>query len=333
MRLTNTDKLPLSIAVWLATDNYDHNRYPGEFHMSATGLLRPVRQAILGQRARETAERVPMDIKDLIPSAMGSAIHSSIEKAWVYGRDVAMQALGYSKDIADKIRINPEEVIKGTIPIYVEKRFAKKIATTNVRACIIDGCPDFIGDGTLEDFKSTGVFSYLKGGNDDNYIKQGSIYRWLVPEIITSDFIRINQIFTDWSKLDSIIKKDRGYPHSRIISKKLPLMSYEETDQFIKQRIEELYRFSTMPETELPYCTDEELWRDAPAYKFYTKVDSKRATKVCDTYAEAHAVFMERGATGIIKEFPGRVKRCAYCDGKTLCTQKNQYIEEGLLTL
>ena len=110
-------------------------------------------------------------------------------------------------------------------------------------------------------------------------------------------------------------------------------MSYEETDQFIKQRIEELHRFSTLPETELPYCTDEELWRDAPAYKFYTKVDSKRATKVCDSYAEAHAVFMERGATGIIKEFPGRVKRCAYCDGKTLCTQKNQYIEEGLLTL
>ena len=110
-------------------------------------------------------------------------------------------------------------------------------------------------------------------------------------------------------------------------------MSYEETDQFIKQRIEELHSFSTLPETELPYCTDEELWRDAPAYKFYAKVDSKRATKVCDTYAEAHAVFMERGATGIIKEFPGRVKRCAYCDGKTLCTQKNQYIEEGLLTL
>ena len=330
MKLTNSEDYSLSIAVWLVADFYDHNRHPGKLHLSATRLLRPIRQTILSSRvfSDETIE-LPQDIKKNIASRMGTALHAGVEKAWIHKYAEALSALGYSEKIINKIRINPtKEETKNTdiIPIYLEQRFEKEID-----GVIIDGQPDFIGQGVLEDFKSTGVYGYIKGNNDDLYIQQGSIYRWLAPEIITHDYMRIQNIFTDWSKLDAMIKKKSGYPEKRIITKKLQLMSIEETEKFVRQKIADFKKYRKLPETALPPCTKEELWQSDPVYKYFSKPENSRAQKVCDTYAEAHELFMKGGTVGLIKTIPGKVKKCLWCEGYPLCTQKDEYLANGSL--
>lgn len=332
MKLTNQDQHSLSIAVWLGVDWYNHNRHPGKLHMSATGLLKPIRQTILAQRLEKIQEEeVSRDIREDIANRMGTAIHDGISRAWLNPekRKEALINMGYPARVVDRIRVNPSEKEAKNpdiIPVYIEKRFYREID-----GFIIDGEADFIGEGVLEDFKSTGVYGYMKSNNDEKYIQQGSIYRWLAPDVITSDFMRIQHIFTDWSKLDAIIKKKAGYPQSRLISKKLMLMSVPETETFIKQRLRELMLYMDKPESKLPRCTPEELWQDQTVYKYYSKPTNKIATKVCDTYAEAHEHFMKGGAKGIIKEFQGKAKRCNYCESYDLCSQKDELIASGLL--
>lgn len=330
MQLTNEDNYSLSIAVFLAADYYNHNRHPGKLHMSATDLLKPIRQTILEMRLAKIADdATSYDIRQDIPNRIGTAIHAGIEKAWKEKHKEALIALGYPEKVIEKIRINPpleDAQDPNIIPIFLETRFYKELD-----GFIIDGEADFIGEGILEDFKSTGVYGYMKENNDKKYIQQGSIYRWLAPEIITADFMRIQHIFTDWSKLDSMIKKKAGYPHSRIVAKKLMLMPLEETEAFIKGKLRQLKNYMNVPEPQLPECTKEDLWQDNTTFAYYKNPTGKRATKVFDNYTDAHTQFMKNNAVGVIKERRGKVKRCNYCNGYDLCTQKDTYLANGLL--
>ena len=332
MQYTNNENYSLSIAVWLMADFYNHNRHPGKFHMSATGILKPLRQIILGQRAAALEDdNSVMDIKANIPNRMGTAIHAGIERAWLHKYKEAMTLLNYPQRVIDRIVVNPSKELlqkdPDVIPVYIEQRFTKEFDDF-----IIDGEADFIGQGILEDFKSTGVYGYMKGSNDDQYIKQGSIYRWLAPDIITEDFMRIQMIFTDWSKLDSIIRKKAGYPSSRILTKKLQLMTIPETENFIQTKVREIKANLKTPEVNLPFCTPKELWQDKTVYKYFGKPENKRSSGNFDTYAEAHNKMMKAGK-GVIREVHGKVKRCAYCDGFMLCTQKDTYLADKSLVL
>lgn len=327
MIYTNNTEISLSLAVWLVTSDYDY--IPDQNYISATGLLKPIRQLILNHRA--DTKNMEYDISNNIPTNMGSAIHSGIENAWKTNYANALRALGYPKKMIERVVINPkpEELKPNSIPVYMEQRAIRKIGPYQV-----GGKYDFVGDGILEDFKSQQVYGYMKGDKDDDYILQGSIYRWLNPEIITADFMRIQCIFTDWSKLFAMIQKNKGYPQSRLITKKLQLMPIDETEQWIKNKLAEIRSYRDTPEADLPECTPEELWRTASVYKYY-KNPSKttRSTANFDDYHLAHARLLKDGSVGIIKEIPGQVKRCAYCNGFEVCTQKDQYIADGTLVI
>jgi hypothetical protein len=335
MSFTNLENQPLSIAVWLGTDDYNNDRYPGRAHISATGLLKPTRMIVLSGRTNDQTDVVitPEDIIRKVPSRMGTALHASIEKTWRDPKKVhqALIALGKSKAVADRIVVNPtKEFLKlypTSIPVYIEQRAAKEF-----HGYMVNGEYDFVGDGTLEDFKSTGVYGYIKGNKDLEHIQQGSIYRWLSPDIITSDHMFIRYIFTDWSKLDAMKGIKRGYPQSRIVSKKLKLMSMEETEQFIRNKINEVTSAKDLPENELLPCADEDLWRGDTSYKYFSNPNGKRATRNFDNYAEAHMMMLEKGK-GEVRTVPGMVRRCGYCPAFELCSQKDEYLAKGILAL
>ena len=209
---TNKNNLPLALAVFLMYDKYEYDERPNS--ISATGLIKPLRQLILSKQNPDLSKTV--DIADLVATRMGSAIHKGCEEAWTDTQNVknAQTALGASEDAIDSIKINPPYVKPGETPVYVEQRVEKEIINF-----IISGKYDLVLDGTLNDYKSTSVWSYVFDSNADSYVKQGSIYKWLSPDKITSDYVNINYIFTDWSAAKA--RADvKSYPQLKTKTKK-----------------------------------------------------------------------------------------------------------------
>lgn len=320
----NTSQVPLSLAVFLASDSYDHE----ENVISATTLLKPIRQVILSSRIAKEDQSV--DLIQMLPSRMGSAIHDAIETSWTTNYDRAMAALGYPKKIIERVIINPnqeEELPDWAIPIYLEQRAYKQVGKYRV-----SGKFDFVGEGFLEDFKTTSAYTYIRGSKDEDFILQGSIYRWLNPKIITRDQMAIQFIFTDWSKAKALA--DPKYPKQRTVRKVFDLKSVAETERYVQQRLSLIDQYWDAPEHSLPQCTDAELWRSDPVFKYYKNPDKlSRSTKNFDSRQEAYIRLTEDGGKGIVIERPGEVTACKYCSGFSLCSQKDLLIERGELQL
>lgn len=317
------------MAVFLATDHYDYHDDP--HYLSATSIIKPLRQLILGSRVNQ--DDVSVDLAQMMPSRLGTALHDSIENAWINHHQKALKILGYPKRVIDRIKINPskEELGEDIIPIYLEQRSYKQVKGLN-KTWTIGGKFDFVGDGRVEDFKSTSTYTAINKTKDDDYILQGSIYRWLNPDIITRDEMAIQFIFTDWSAAKA--KSDPGYPQSRIQQRVLKLKSLPETDAFIKRKLRQIESYWNAPEQEIPHCNDDELWRSEPVFKYY-KNPSKmsRSTKNFDTKQEAYSRLAEDGHVGVVVEQPGHVTACRYCPGFALCSQKDRLIELGELPI
>lgn len=322
---TNQSGIPLALAVWLASDYYDYS----EAGLSVTTLLKPIRQTVLARRIVPGTELT--DIETMINNRMGAAIHDSIEKGWTTNKKAAMLSLGFAEPLIERVLVNPTKeqlaAHPNPIPVYMEQR-----ARRQVQGLWVSGKYDFVGDGMVEDFKSTSTMSFTKGSKDQDYILQGSMYRWLNPEIITKDTMRINFIFTDWSKMLARQSPDK-YPQSRVMGKTFPLLSLEETDHWVNTQVGQLIALKDELEENLPLCTDEELWRSDPQFKYYKNPEDahtpgKRSTKNFDTLAEANAFRAEKGV-GYVKVVPGQVRACLYCPAFLSCKQKDRLIASG----
>ena len=326
LQYTNKHDVSLALAVFLMMDSYDHDDRPNS--VSATGLLRPLRQLVLSQQNKELLKTV--DISDLVASRMGTAIHDSCEAAWTDHSNVAqaLKVLGASEAAVDSIVINPTSLKPGQIPVYVEQRAEKKILDFYVT-----GKYDLVLDGTLNDYKSTSVWTYIYDSNADSYTKQGSIYKWLNPEKITSDYININYIFTDWSA--SKARQDpKQYPQQRVLTKKYPLWGNDATEQWIMNKLEAYQALADSPQEVLPECTDEELWASRTVHKYYKNPNAlTRSTKNFDTMDEALVRKANDGDVGTIVTVPGEVKACRYCPVVAICNQAETMLADGRLNL
>ena len=325
LEYTNKNNVSLALAVFLMYDDYEYDERSNS--ISATGLIKPLRQLVLSKQNPALLKTV--DIADLVATRMGSAIHKGCEDAWTDPKNVknALTVLGASEDAIDNIKINPPFVKHGETPVYVEQRAEKEIIDF-----IISGKYDLVLDGTLNDYKSTSVWTYIFDSNADSYVKQGSIYKWLSPDKITSDYININYIFTDWSAAKAREKKD--YPQQRVLTKKYPLWSVEETENWIMNKIEAYKALADTPQEGLPECTKEELWASDTTYKYYknpNKLD--RSTKNFNTMDEALIRKSTDGDVGIIKTVPGEVKACRYCPVVSICNQAATMLADGRFTL
>ena len=326
LEYTNKNNVSLALAVFLMYDNYEYDERPNS--ISATGLIKPLRQLVLSKQNPALLKTV--DIADLVATRMGSAIHKGCEDAWTDPENVknALKVLGASEEAINNIRINPPYVKPGETPVYVEQRAEKEIIDF-----VISGKYDLVLDGTLNDYKSTSVWTYIFDSNADSYVKQGSIYKWLSPDKITSDYININYIFTDWSAAKARMDT-KSYPQIKTLTKQYPLWSTEETENWIMNKIEHYKVLANAPQEELPQCTDEELWATEETFKYYknpNKLD--RSTKNFKTMDEALVRKSADGDVGIIKTVPGEVKACRYCPVIGICTQAETMLAEGRLTL
>jgi len=323
---TNKNNISLALAVFLMHDSYDYDDRTNV--ISATGLLKSIRQIVLAQQNKHLAKTV--DIADLVPSRMGSAIHTGCEEAWSDNKNVleALKLFGAADSVTGSIKVNPETVTPGEMPVYVEQRAEKEVLNI-----IISGKYDLVLDGVLNDYKSTSVWTYIYDSGADNYTKQGSIYKWLSPDKITSDIVNINYIFTDWSAARA--KQDgQKYPQQRVLTKAYPLWGTQETEQWITNKLASYLSLIDSPQEDLPECTDQELWASETVYKYYKNANNTaRSTKNFATMDEAVMRNSADGNVGLVKEVPGEVKACRYCSVVGICTQAETMLANGRLNL
>lgn len=320
LNLTNKTNVPLALAVGLLADYYDHVGSPNT--ISTTSIIKPIKQIILSQRVPST----DIDLIDYHHTFMGSAFHAALEKAWNTKeiRDKAMLLLGYKEEIVGLVEINPETPTEGRIPVYVEppRRFKK------VRDWNISGKPDLILDGLLHDYKSTSTYKWIKKDFQD-YLLQLSIYRWLYDDLIHSDIGTVCFIFKDWTAGKALQSPD--YPDSPEKAYELELMTLEETEKYLDERVSLIQLYLHADESLIPPCTDEELWIDPPVYKYYANPEKTdgRSTRNFATDVEARTHMMTKGkGKGIVIETLGVPKRCGYCPAYDICQQRRKYIPD-----
>lgn len=325
MQYTNHTDIPFVLAVWLAADG-GYDLVPDPTTISATSLLKPTRSVILGKRIQ--AEQQSIDIVDLVQAKLGTAVHTAVEEAWLYHRDKAFKRLGIPDHVAKRIVLNPdpnEDLPDDALPIYMEQRSSREL-----EGWTVSGKFDVVWQGAVEDVKTTKTFNFIKGSNDEKYSLQGSVYRWLNQDIIKEDYVNILMIFTDWSELKA--KGDKTYPQKRVLVRKLPILSVEETESWVRTRLMELNRYKDAPQADLPACTPEELWMDPPKWAYYKdKSKMARATKLFNTAAEAQTRLMQDGNKGIVVKRDMEPKFCRWCPASPVCTQAEGYIAQGIL--
>lgn len=319
MRISNTSDVDLTLAVWLVHDDYDH--VDMENYISVTTLIKPLKQVILASRIPKSQQQ--SDVLDYVARKYGHAIHDSIERAWKTGYQRSMKLLGYPDAMIERVVVNPTDEERRArndiIPVYIEQRGIKAFNGYN-----IGGKFDMAADGTPYDHKSTSVWAWIKGTRDESHTLQLSLYKWIHPEKITSDHARVNYIFTDWSAMMARSQKD--YPPKRVMHKDIPLMTTGEVDTWVANKLRLLNQYWHADEKDIPECSDAELWRSDPQYKYYadpTKTDG-RSTKNFDDKREADE-FMASKGKGIVKTVLGEPKACGYCQAFEVCKQKDRY--------
>ena len=308
-KITNKIGMSLPLAVWCAVDDYDYAK--DESIISATSIMKPIKQIVLGRRYKDSNKE--FDVDDMVSSSMGTALHDAVEKAWKNKDKVVsvLDSMGYmnSEDIYDKITF--------------EKRTVKELDGYK-----ISGKFDMVFDGIVADIKSTSTWTYIFGSKDEDYRIQMSIYRWLNPELITNDSAYVEFIFTDWSAVKA--RQDSQYPQARVLSKKIELMSISDTETWLKAKIKQIASNESIEDSKLPECTSEELWQSADKWKYYAGASRNRATKVFDNESDAIKMQMEKGK-GDVVHFAGEVKRCKYCSYTEFCNQYVQLKLKGLV--
>jgi len=319
--------ISLPLAVYLCHDKYDYNSHPHT--ISATSLMKPIREIVLARQNKDLDKVI--DISQLISSRMGSSIHDGAEEAWRDPKAIhnALEAKGML-GIEDRIVVNPDnlgDLPPGMIPVYLENRSEKAIEDF-----IVSGKYDIVYGGQLSDYKSTSVWGYVYGSNIDDYRRQGSIYRWLNPKIITKETIEIQYIFTDWSAVKA--KQSPDYPAAKYLTATYPLFSYDETEEWIRNRLKEVSRNLPLEQLQLPKCTKEELWQTDDVYKYFKNPQNvSRATKNFSDKLAAESYMMDQGGVGRIDTVEGQVKRCKYCSVVGICDQAAMFIEQGVANL
>lgn len=292
MIFENKHNYPQYVYDFLKFDEYDGD--PNT--ISATTLLSPPRQFAL---KKVFHDKLRIDVSDLIASRYGTCIHAGFEK-------VPMENIDKEVRLFADVEVNGET-----------KR--------------ISGQFDMIKDTdkevqTLVDIKSTSVWSYIYSSKDEDYKKQLSIYRFLANQsgYNISDTAEICMVFTDWSKARS--KSSKNYPDSRIMIKKVELMSIEDTEKYI---IERLKLFSDATK-KLPLCSKEDLWMSEGGWEVKIK---NKTIKLAETKEEAldYLKWKKYAKYCKINHKQPVVRRCNYCVVRDYCEQYKEMDAKGLI--
>jgi hypothetical protein len=180
---------------------------------------------------------------------------------------------------------------------------------------------------TLYDFKFTSFWKlvYADEQSMKDYQTQLSIYAWLLKRLgFEVEKIANVLIFRDWKKSNADkVPKPYATIYHDILTKidGLPIKSW------IDLKIAEFDKYMSVPDNELPYCSEEFRWAEPDKFAVM-KNKNKRSVRNLDTLEEAKnyiANIKDTKNKYWIQERQGnKFKRCEYCSISEYC---NQYKE------
>ncbi len=254
---------------------------------SVTSLLKGTMQTILERRYNDSIES---DVSDMVWAIFGTAVHAVLERAKESDNQLKENKL--IVDVGDY-------KLSGIFDLYD--------AETK----------------TVTDYKTGTTWKVIFDEWDD-YRKQLLIYAWMLKSIgFECEHGEIVMLLKDHSK--SKAKIDASYPEKPVYIKHFDFTDadFEEIENFIKEKFEEIERCEALPDEELPVCSPEERWHKGDTWAVM-KEGRKTALKVCQNKKEAeeyiynhsldskHYISFREGKDGRCDEYCNVAEFCPY---------------------
>jgi hypothetical protein len=176
----------------------------------------------------------------------------------------------------------------------------------------------------LSDYKTTSAWAVQNEKQD--WHNQLNGYAFLVEKAKQRKVkkLQIVAIIRDWSSREA--KQKDSYPQAPIVVIDIPLWSFEDREQYIRNRIHVHTEAFFEDETggEIAPCTPEEMWEKQEKFAVM-KEGGKRAKSVHDTRQEAEIALPEKGY--FIEHRKGERTRCeSFCQVSAFCNTHQQYL-------
>lgn len=215
-------------------------------------------------------------------------------------------------------------VIEKNSPGHISEQFVEKV----IDGVLVRGTADVKDGHDLYDYKVTSTWhKVFAGGLPKEWVQQLNIYACLFGGIKT---IKVIVIYRDWQKSRAL--KDPDYPQQSLMAYDVPLMTPEDQEKLVKQRISLHRSVVELTDDQLPICSPEDRWATETKWAVY-KNQNKTATRVLGSLEDAEKLAESLGEQFPkdkyrIEERPGVDKRCAsYCVVKNHC----RYYKENVL--
>jgi len=274
-KLTNKYNLPLPLVEALAADPYDS----GGADLSVTSIWKPTQLVDLVRRHRSEIE---VDASDLIPSALGSAFHTLMERA-------------------DRHAIKEKRLFAHLEGKLISGQFDRLLLENE--------------SATLQDYKVTTVarFSRHSAGTDDEWAQQLNTYALLLRlNGIQVSALQVIVLLRDWSR--NMLMRSLDYPSLMVQVVNLPLWDPAEAEERVRARIK-------AHETISP-CTPEEMWHKPARYAVMREGRKSALRLFDNEQAAQYFMSTQKGPSLYIERRPAIYTRCEeYCEAAPFCPQ------------
>lgn len=264
------------------------NYSKGDADYSVTEIISPARIARL---RRKHYTQMTQDVSDMMWQLLGSALHVVAEKG---------QTEGYITE--ERLYAEIDGVIlSGAIDI-------QKVTPQGIE---------------ITDYKFTSAWSLRQ--DKFEWDAQQNIYAYLVRRAkkLPVTKVQICALVRDWSRREAATKP--SYPQSPIVVIDLKMWTNEETEKYIRERLN-AHRDSKVSadwNEELPPCDESERWSRDTQYAV-KREGRKTAIRVLDNAEAAEAMAIEE--KGYVEVRKGESVRCTgnYCGVNEWCSQYQQ---------
>jgi len=246
--------IPIFDAIQVHRNEYDS----GDTDYSVTTLLDPPRVVHLNKRHQKD---VDLWIQDLMHSFDGTASHAYLE----YCLDKVLDKAGEKKyKMEERLRtVIKDRKVSGAYDILW---MAKK---------------------SLWDLKKTSTWKGMFGDKVD-WAAQQNIYRYLMWFNHKFEVGQLNIMawFRDWSK-NNKMRYGREYPTWPIMAYRLPNWDFNDTFNFMEERVQLMIDNEDVKDDDLPLCTYKEMW-GSPDKVAVKSTKRKNALRICDDQQAAN---------------------------------------------